>query len=106
MADPVWLMVMFDLPVTTKQERKGANDYRNTLLDEGFDMLQFSVYVKHVFNAASSGRTLKIVKGAIPVSGAVRVFRLTDEQWARAWRFENKKILVPEAIPEQLILFD
>ena len=35
MADPVWLMVMFDLPVKTKNERKLANRYRHVLLDLG-----------------------------------------------------------------------
>ena len=41
-----WLMVAFDLPVKTKEERKRATDFRNFLLDDGFQMIQFSVYAR------------------------------------------------------------
>ena len=39
-----WLIVIFDLPVTTKKERRLATKFRNDLLDEGYLMLQYSVY--------------------------------------------------------------
>lgn len=39
-----WILAMFDLPVVTKKERKVATKFRNDLLDEGFLMIQFSVY--------------------------------------------------------------
>ena len=37
---------MFDLPVTEKEDRKRATAFRNSLLDEGFCMAQFSVYFR------------------------------------------------------------
>ena len=40
----MWVMVVFDLPVLTKLERKRATQFRNDLLDEAFTMMQFSVY--------------------------------------------------------------
>ena len=40
----MWMLVMFDLPVVQKNERKAAADFRHTLLDIGFEMSQFSVY--------------------------------------------------------------
>ncbi len=42
----MWLMVMFDLPVTEKEQRKEATYFRNRLLDLGFEMIQFSVYMR------------------------------------------------------------
>ena len=42
----MWIFIMFDLPVTTKPERKEASAFRNYLLDLGFEMSQFSVYLK------------------------------------------------------------
>ena len=42
----MWMIVMFDLPVGTDKERKKATKFRNFLLDEGFSMSQFSVYLK------------------------------------------------------------
>ena len=42
----MWIIVMFDLPVVEKTECKAAIDFRNTLLDMGFEMSQFSVYMR------------------------------------------------------------
>ena len=42
----MWLVVMFDLPVIEREERKAATAFRNDLLDMGFEMSQFSVYVR------------------------------------------------------------
>ena len=55
MAEPMWLLVMFDLPVKTKGQRKLANGYRHSLLDMGFDRLQLSVYCKYYMNGNSAG---------------------------------------------------
>ena len=41
----MWLVVVFDLPVGTKTERRRASGFRNMLIDEGFMMKQFSVYL-------------------------------------------------------------
>ena len=42
----MWVMVMFDLPVGTKRQRKVAARFRKDLLEDGFWMLQFSVYAR------------------------------------------------------------
>lgn len=42
----MWMVVMFDLPVVEKAERKAATEFRNALLDMGFEMSQFSVYMR------------------------------------------------------------
>ncbi len=44
----MWLICMFDLPVMTDSERKKASRFQNDLLDEGFEMAQFSVYMRHL----------------------------------------------------------
>ncbi len=43
----MWLFVFFDLPVTTKIERKTAARFRKDLMKDGFTMMQFSVYIRH-----------------------------------------------------------
>ena len=50
------MMVLFDLPVMTKKERKAATDFRKFLLDQGFEMAQYSVYMR--FCAGKERRTL------------------------------------------------
>ena len=42
----MWIMVIFDLPVGTKKQRHAATKFRNFLLDQGFTMSQFSVYMR------------------------------------------------------------
>lgn len=42
----MWMFVLFDLPVVEKEDRKAATDFRNYLLDDGFQMVQFSTYVR------------------------------------------------------------
>ncbi|MGC6426759.1 MAG: CRISPR-associated endonuclease Cas2 [Akkermansiaceae bacterium] len=41
-----WLMVAFDLPTKTKDERKRYTHFRKCLLDDGFLMMQYSVYIR------------------------------------------------------------
>ena len=42
------IIVFFDLPVTTAAKRKAANQFRQFLLKDGYQMLQFSVYSRIV----------------------------------------------------------
>src|SRR5487761_1524060 len=42
----LWMFVFFDLPVGTKGERRAATRFRNFLKDEGYMMLQWSVYAR------------------------------------------------------------
>lgn len=105
MADPVWLLVMFDLPVLTKVQRKRANGYRKMLLDLGFNQVQLSVYSKYLVNASGVRGVLPSVKGNVPPDGEVRMLKLTDEQWAATYRYYGPREMPVEAKPEQLGLF-
>ena len=42
----MWIFVMFDLPVGTKKQSREATQFREFLLDQGFEMSQFSVYAR------------------------------------------------------------
>ena len=44
-----WIMAMFDLPVLLEEERKEATRFRNALLDDGFIMIQYSVFICRLF---------------------------------------------------------
>lgn len=105
MADPVWLLVMFDLPVVTREQRSEANKYRKALYDSGFEQIQFSVYAKYLVNASGVRSLLPVLRGRIPANGEVRVIRLTDEQWAGMYRYYGQVELRPERVPTQLALF-
>lgn len=42
----MWMLVTFDLPVETPNQRKAANKFRHDLLDLGFEMSQLSNYLR------------------------------------------------------------
>ena len=47
-----WMIVAFDLPVVEKEQRKAATRFRKFLLDDGYQMLQFSVYARSLVSHA------------------------------------------------------
>lgn len=105
MADPVWLLVMFDLPVITAEQRRSANRYRNLLLDRGFSRVQLSVYSRYMINATAAIPVIHGLKGSVPDEGYVRILQLSDQQWSKGWRLFGPRYVPPEAPPEQIALF-
>jgi len=103
--EAMWCMVMFDLPVQTKTQRREATKFRQTLMDAGYAMLQYSVYGKYSPTIQSNMRIEKFIRANLPAQGEVRIFHLTDNQWASATRFVSKKKAPQEDAPEQLALF-
>jgi CRISPR-associated protein Cas2 len=103
--DTVWCVVMFDLPVQTKTQRKEATRFRSLLIDSGYSMIQFSVYGKYSPTLQSNKTIERFIRANLPAKGEVRLFHLTDNQWASATRFVSRKRESQEPAPEQLTLF-
>lgn len=101
----MWLFAMFDLPVTTPQARRNYTRFRNALLKEGFDMLQFSVYARYFPNEEASEAHRKRVRKAVPSGGQVRLLAVTDKQFGKMEVYTGKKLHPPEEPPSQLMLF-
>lgn len=78
-----WMLVMFDLPVLTKAQRKTATEFRNALLEDGFFMVQFSVYTRACPDVDRLEKHTERLKKIVPEGGNVRVLFLTDAQWTR-----------------------
>lgn len=76
------LIVFFDLPVTTKSQRKEYTNFRNFLLDNGFVMLQYSVYVRITRNHDDLQKYIRRVSNNLPPEGKVRCLSITDKQYA------------------------
>lgn len=79
-----WIMAMFDLPVLTDDERRVASRFRKDLLDDGYLMLQFSVYARPCVTYEAMDTHIAKVKRLAPVAGNVRLLFLTDEQWKKS----------------------
>jgi CRISPR-associated protein Cas2 len=101
----MWLMVMFDLPVTTKQNRRDYTVFRNSLLKEGFSQIQYSVYARYCPNAEKTKKYKRRFTGIIPDNGHVRFFTITDRQFGKAEVYYGKTQEQIEKPPPQLLLF-
>ena len=101
----MWLVVMFDLPVDTKEARREAAGFRNFLLEDGFRMLQYSVYGRCCPSHENMEVHLSRVEGCLPPDGQVRVLPVTDKQFERMRVFFGKHRTVVESGPRQLEFF-
>lgn len=101
----MWMMVMFDLPTETLSERKSAAKFRKFLLDEGFEMVQFSVYVQFTGTWESSQKYVRAVKKNNPSYGDVNILFFTDKQFSNIIHIENREDKSLKEIPPQFELF-
>lgn len=101
----MWLYVMFDLPVGTKRERYSATKFRNMLLDEGFEMAQFSVYLRFAPSKEAAETYVERIRRTLPKSGKVHIVTITDKQYGNARIFTGRKREPTDSKPDQLALF-
>ena len=101
----MWIFVLFDLPVGTKKERKAATGFRHTLLDLGFEMSQFSVYLKFCASKEQADALERRVEAAMPPSGRVHVVQITDKQYENIRTYRGRKREPSPKNPNQLALF-
>lgn len=79
-----WLMAMFDLPVLLEEERKEAARFRKALLDDGFIMIQYSVYSRPCVSIERMAKYCERVKKYAPTTGDIRLLFLRTSSGRRA----------------------
>ena len=101
----MWMIVLFDLPVVTQDERKKASLFRKTLLDQGFHMSQFSVYYRLLPGKEALDGYIKNIQSHLPPQGKVDILTITDKQYEGIISFSGKKKEKNKQNPTQLLLF-
>jgi CRISPR-associated protein Cas2 len=101
----MWTLVMYDLPTETKKERKAASQFRKELLKDGFNMFQFSMYVRHSASSENAEVHSRRVKKSLPDHGKVGILQITDKQFGQMEIFYGRKPAEPQNVPQQLELF-
>ena len=101
----MWVIVMFDLPTSTKSLMKAYRIFRNGLLRDGFTSLQYSVYARHCFSYENAKIHENRVKKSLPDAGEVRMLTFTDKQFSRMERFQGKSTINVEKSSAQISLF-
>ena len=98
-------MVLFDLPVAEEADRKAATAFRQFLLDEGFEMAQFSVYMRHCSGKENAEKYYRHIEDNLPPGGKVYIITITDKQFENIVRFQNTLMEPRKKNPDQLCLF-
>ena len=101
----MWVLVFFDLPTETKTERRAHAQFRKKLLEDGFAMFQFSIYMRHCASRENADVHVKRVKKLLPEKGYVGILSITDKQFGAMELFYCKKEKGIDAPCQQLEMF-
>ena len=101
----MWVLVFFDLPTETKTDRKIYAKFRKSIIADGFQMFQFSMYIRHCSSKENADVHVKRVKKILPDKGHVGIMCVTDKQFGMMEIFYGSEAVhSPETI-QQLELF-
>lgn len=101
----MWILVFFDLPTDTKKDTKNYNIFRKKLIQDGFTMFQFSIYLRHCASRENAEVHIKRVKSFLPPTGKVGILCVTDKQFGKMELFIGKKETEVQTPYQQLELF-
>ena len=101
----MWILVMFDLPTDTKPQRKAAGNFRNFLLNEGFERSQFSVYARFVNGKEAFQTRVNRISRHLPDQGDVQILNFTDRQYRDIVHFSDQGRRKARENPQQLVMF-
>lgn len=76
------IIVMFDLPTATTEDKREYMHFRKGLIKLGFDMLQYSVYSRITRNNDDARKYINKVKSILPPVGSVRVLQVIEKQYS------------------------
>jgi CRISPR-associated protein Cas2 len=100
-----WVLVFFDLPVGTPEERRDATNFRKDLIKDGYMMVQFSVYARPCGTADRVETQVRRLKSKIPSKGEVRGLMISDAQWGRMIIMRSQQKAEAEKMPAQMQFF-
>lgn len=101
----MWVIVMYDLPTDTKADRMRAGTFRKKILDDGFQMFQFSMYIRHCASRENADVHIKRVKKILPEKGHIGIMCITDKQFGMMEIFRGpEKAALPGTV-QQLEMF-
>jgi CRISPR-associated protein Cas2 len=101
----MWVLVMFDLPTETNKQRKQAALFRKRLLEDGFVMFQFSMYLRFCPSLENAQVHVRRTKLMLPKEGKVGMITITDKQWERMELFYQGTQTAVDSGPQQLEMF-
>lgn len=101
----LWILVFYDLPTETKKDRQVAAKFRKEMLQDGFAMFQFSIYMRHCSSRENADVHLKRMKRILPNKGHIGILTITDKQFGAIELFYGKVEKDLPSTPQQLEMF-
>ncbi|WP_267374195.1 CRISPR-associated endonuclease Cas2 [Snodgrassella sp. B3882] len=100
------MLLFFDLPMVTTAEKKAYTRFRRFLLNDGYDMLQYSVYGRIVYGRDAEQKHLQRLSNNLPSQGSVRLLTVTEKQYASMQLLLGKPALQEQKVnAQQFLLF-
>jgi CRISPR-associated protein Cas2 len=101
----MWVLVHFDLPTETKKDRKAYALFRKAIMKDGFQMFQFSMYIRHCSSKENAEVHIKRVKTILPGKGHIGILCITDKQFGMMEIFRGKETVKAPETTQQLEMF-
>ena len=101
----MWVLVFFDLPTETPKERKIYALFRKNIMKDGFQMFQFSIYMRHCASRENADVHIKRVKKILPEKGHIGIMCITDKQFSMMEIFHGHKLAETAPPVQQLEMF-
>lgn len=101
----MWLLVLFDLPTGNGRQRRKYEEFRGTLLRDGFEMVQKSVYLRWEQSAEATRTLTRQIMARAPSEGKVVIFSMTAADWARSHHLVDGECVSPPSHPTSFVVF-
>ena len=92
------VLILFDLPSVSKSEKRSYVRFRKAIIDDGFTMLQFSIYMRFCRNQKDAQKHIMRVRGIAPKDGNIRILTVTEHQ------FEEMILVVGELTENEKVV--
>jgi len=102
----MWIIILFDLPMKTPENRKNYRSYLSEIKNLGFNREQFSVYSRQVETKdkceALRSNVLRICKSTM---GKTIILSLSDKQFTRTTFLSEGERQIKKTVSQQLSFF-
>lgn len=77
------MIVFFDLPTETAEDRRNYRRFRGGLVKNGFIMMQESVYCRLLLNSTADQTAREAIRRLRPPRGIVQIMTITEKQFSK-----------------------
>ena len=77
------IIVFFDLPTETNEDKRAYRHFRKALIKDGFIMMQESVYTKLMTTPSVENSVKNLIRKNKPKKGIVHTLTVTEKQFSK-----------------------